>query len=124
MKHDSTLSNLISRKIKASRLLWGVAHFLALVWLVSNAEALTQPTRIFYHHVDNVNDQVRVIWKDESTVSSGYRVQRRIDNGVWSDLTDLVADSKEYINTGFNASNTYRYRVAPLEDCVIHLYGG
>lgn len=100
-----------------------VIGLITLLFLIGNVQALDQPVNIVCRAFENVNDQVLITWEDRSLDETGYRIQRRIDDdGIWSDLADLPADSKKYLDTGLDTSKTYRYCVAPLDGDTVGPY--
>jgi|GEM_PF-1642433 len=55
--------------------------------------------------------EVLVSWLDNSSGESAYRLERRLENGSWSVLASLPADTVAYTDTSGEANNTYEYRV-------------
>ena len=53
-------------------------------------------------------------WTDMATTETGYRVERADDAGTFNPLTNLTADSSQFLDTSVQAGKTYRYRVIAL----------
>jgi hypothetical protein len=59
----------------------------------------------------NSISSVTVSWTDLSTNESGYKVERSINNSVFSEIASLSANSSSYIDSNLNPSTIYTYRV-------------
>ena len=59
-------------------------------------------------------DDIQLHWADNSTVESGYRVERRIGAGAWGLLASLAATQLEFSDQTAQAGTTYDYRVLAL----------
>jgi GH18 family chitinase len=60
--------------------------------------------------------QINLSWDDLSSVESGYVVDFSTNQTNWSELTTLAANALGYQHLGLNASTTYYYRVAAVND--------
>ena len=59
--------------------------------------------------------EVILSWTDNSSVETGYRVQRRIDGGPWRRITaDLSANTVTYTDPGRLVGPLYEYRIQAL----------
>jgi len=56
--------------------------------------------------------QVSLAWVDNSTVETGFSIQRSTDGVVFSDLATVVADTIAYVDTAVSAGVTYTYQVS------------
>jgi hypothetical protein len=57
--------------------------------------------------------QITLAWSQVAG-NTGYRVERRIGAGSWTDLVDKGADATSHIDGGLTAGTTYSYRVSTL----------
>ncbi|MBK8914012.1 MAG: fibronectin type III domain-containing protein [Phycisphaerales bacterium] len=56
--------------------------------------------------------QIRVTWIDNSTVESGFRVERSANAGAtWSTIATKAANTQLHLDSGLTAATAYRYRV-------------
>ncbi|HLL88160.1 MAG TPA: NPCBM/NEW2 domain-containing protein, partial [Tepidisphaeraceae bacterium] len=56
--------------------------------------------------------QVRVLWTDNSTAETGYKVERSLDSGkTWTQIATAAANSSSYFDTTARAGLSYGYRV-------------
>lgn len=54
---------------------------------------------------------VNLTWVDRSDNESNYRVERKIDNGNYSELVSLTANTEQFTDIFTSASTKYSYRV-------------
>jgi uncharacterized protein len=50
-------------------------------------------------------------WRDNSSNESGFRIERRIGTGAWSQIATVGANVTTFASTGLRASTNYQYRV-------------
>ncbi|HEX2958167.1 MAG TPA: PA14 domain-containing protein [Chitinispirillaceae bacterium] len=55
--------------------------------------------------------QINLTWTDYCTNEDGYRVERSVAGGAYSQLADLGPNATSYQNTGLTAGTVYSYRV-------------
>jgi fibronectin type 3 domain-containing protein len=54
---------------------------------------------------------VNLVWRDNSSNESGFRIERRIDTGAWSQIASVGANVTTVADTGLRSWTTYEYRV-------------
>jgi alkaline phosphatase D len=59
-------------------------------------------------------DVIHLHWTDNSTVESGYRLERRTGGGAWELLASVAAAQLEFTDATVQAGTTYEYRVLTL----------
>ena len=57
------------------------------------------------------SSQINLSWTDNSSVETGYQVERSTDNATWSTLGTTVANATSYASTGLSACQTYYHRI-------------
>ena len=67
------------------------------------------PTNLSAVAVDTT--QVNLTWTDNSTNEAGYKVQRKIAGGTFTDIASTAADMFAYSDFGLTSNTTYTYRV-------------
>ncbi len=55
--------------------------------------------------------QINLSWTDNSSNEAGFKIERKIGSGSFSQIDTVVADVKTYNNTGLTAATAYSYRV-------------
>ncbi|QVL48494.1 MAG: fibronectin type III domain-containing protein [Thiocapsa sp.] len=55
--------------------------------------------------------RVNLVWRDNSNNESGFRIERRIGTGAWSQIGSVGANVITFASTGLRSSTTYNYRV-------------
>jgi len=55
--------------------------------------------------------QIRLNWEDNLSNESGYKVQRKTDQGDFVDIATLPADTVSYTDNGVTSGKVYTYRV-------------
>jgi alpha-tubulin suppressor-like RCC1 family protein len=55
--------------------------------------------------------RIDLAWSDKSTNETGFRIERRIGTGTWSQIAAVGANVTSFASTGLRASTTYGYRV-------------
>ncbi len=55
--------------------------------------------------------QVRLGWSDSSSVETAYRLERRSGSGSWSQVVELPANTRSYIDGGLVPEVLYYYRL-------------
>lgn len=59
---------------------------------------------------------IELTWSDRSINESGYKIERKIQDGTYSVIATLPANSIVYADTGLNESTLYFYRAYPFND--------
>ena len=54
---------------------------------------------------------IALAWADNATDETGYRVERQVSGGAFSEIAQLAAGATTFSNTGLTAATTYGYRV-------------
>jgi uncharacterized protein len=55
--------------------------------------------------------RVDLRWRDNSSNESGFRIERRIGTGTWSQIASVGANVTTFASTGLRSSTNYEYRV-------------
>lgn len=55
--------------------------------------------------------RIHIIWKDNSTSETGFRIERALGSGSFTEIATVGADVNSYDNDGLSANTKYRYRV-------------
>lgn len=55
--------------------------------------------------------RVSLVWRDNSSNESGFRIERRIGSGAWSQIASVGTNVNTFANTGLMSSTNYEYRV-------------
>lgn len=65
-------------------------------------------------YMEETDDDSAIIihWNNTSTIEDGYRIQRSVNGGGFSNLVDKAADTTSHTDSTISAGNTYQYRVA------------
>jgi fibronectin type 3 domain-containing protein len=56
-------------------------------------------------------DRIRIAWTQNSENETGFRIERRVDNGPYSELVTLAENVTSYNDDSVNESSEYCYRV-------------
>ena len=70
------------------------------------------PTQLTAKHLNST--QVRLDWVDNTIEETGFRLERKVANGEWSEHKKLYANSVMFIDSGLVTNTTYAYRVSAL----------
>lgn len=57
------------------------------------------------------SSQINLNWTDNSSAEDGFKIERRIEGGTFSQIATVGANVTTYSNTGLSANTTYYYRV-------------
>ena len=58
--------------------------------------------------------QINLSWIDNSSNETGFKIERRVSSGSWSDLIEVSANSTNFSDTGLSSETNYTYRVTAL----------
>ncbi|WP_052661601.1 fibronectin type III domain-containing protein, partial [Clostridium aceticum] len=61
-------------------------------------------------------DRISISWQDNASNENGFRIERKVDNGNWNELTTVKANATSYTDTGLSNNRTYSYRVRAYND--------
>ena len=65
---------------------------------------------------------IKLIWIDNSTAETGFKIERSADKITWSVVGSVEADVKVYENTGLTPGTKYYYRVRAFNATVFSEY--
>ena len=57
------------------------------------------------------SSSIRLTWSDNSNNETGFRIERSVNNGSFSFLTNVSANQTFFTNSSLQPNTTYRYRV-------------
>lgn len=55
--------------------------------------------------------RVSLVWRDNASNESGFRIERRIGTGAWSQIATVGPNVTGFASTGLRSRTTYGYRV-------------
>ena len=61
-------------------------------------------------------NSVSLMWMDNSTKETGFKIYRKIDGGAFSLFQTVAANTTTWTNTGLNSGHTYYYQVTAYND--------
>lgn len=73
---------------------------------------LSAPTNLVVQTISQT--EIDLTWIDNSVGESGFNIERRIDGGSWSNLTEVSANATSYSDTGLVMETNYTYRVTAV----------
>jgi alpha-tubulin suppressor-like RCC1 family protein len=59
----------------------------------------------------NSQSKITLRWRDRSSNEAGFRIERRVGAGAWSQIGQVGPNVITYANTALSAATTYSYRV-------------
>ncbi|MBN1127347.1 MAG: fibronectin type III domain-containing protein, partial [Chitinispirillaceae bacterium] len=59
----------------------------------------------------NSRSQITLTWKDNSPNETGFRIERALSGGSFSQIATVGANVRTWVNTGLATGTTYQYRV-------------
>jgi hypothetical protein len=66
--------------------------------------------------------EVELAWDDNSSIETGFSIERALGNGTYSVIATLAADETSYTDTGLIAGNSYSYKVRTNQDATYSSY--
>jgi hypothetical protein len=66
--------------------------------------------------------QIDLTWTDNSTNETGFRIERKIAGGSWTQIATVGANVTSYHNTGLIAATNYYYRVRSYNSLGLSFY--
>jgi hypothetical protein len=60
-----------------------------------------------------LNNSINIKWSDQSNNEDGFAIERKIDGGSYSSLTNTAANTTNYLDSTTSSGHTYQYRIAP-----------
>lgn len=58
-----------------------------------------------------INGQVKLMWTDNSNNETGFKIERKLSNGIFSNLGNVATNIVSYDDASISAGQTYVYRV-------------
>lgn len=55
--------------------------------------------------------RIDLLWRDNSNNESGFRIERRVGTGAWSQIATVGPDVTSFASTGLKSQTNYGYRV-------------
>ncbi|MGD8650428.1 MAG: S8 family serine peptidase, partial [Desulfobacterales bacterium] len=55
--------------------------------------------------------QIDLVWTDNSDTEAGFKIERKVTGGVYSEIDTVAADLTSYSNTGCDEATKYTYRL-------------
>ena len=74
-----------------------------------------EPTSCMIDDTEEPN-QLVVKWNDNTSLETGYRIERKVDNGAWTYFGITVTNIESKIDNTISANHTYIYRVRANSD--------
>ena len=62
------------------------------------------------------DSEIKLTWTQEYDLISGFRIEKKIGSGSFSQIVELGKNTTEYIDTGLNYGTDYTYRVKAFSD--------
>ena len=56
-------------------------------------------------------DRIDLIWTDNATDETGFKVERSLDQSTWTEIATLGANATNYSNMGLSGNTVYSYRI-------------
>lgn len=70
-----------------------------------------EPTNLVADGSAGGNSDILLTWSDNSSSEDGYRIERKLNGGTFTELTTIAADSNSYTDGSCLPNNLYIYRV-------------
>jgi peptidase M23-like protein/fibronectin type III domain protein len=78
-------------------------------WVVSQNG---RPIAPYYPSLDNITDHsILVRWNDYSNNEDGFKIERRIGKGAWSEIASIGGNSIKYDAAGLSVTTPYCFRI-------------
>ncbi|MBC8183194.1 fibronectin type III domain-containing protein, partial [candidate division KSB1 bacterium] len=61
-------------------------------------------------------NQINLTWTDRSTNETGFKIERRVSGGSWTEIGYKPSGQTSYQDTGLSSGQTYYYRVRAYRD--------
>lgn len=61
-------------------------------------------------------NQVDLSWDDDSSMDSGFKIERRLSGGMYSQIATVSADTTTYMDQSLDEGTAYTYRVSAFND--------
>lgn len=107
-QYDNNQMKQISNRI----LLYLLFSFLAIAGCNTNSPQVIIPAAPVNLHASVAsNSQIDLVWTDNATNESGYKLQRKTTGGIFTDIATTMADANTYSDRNVVANTTYTYRV-------------
>jgi murein DD-endopeptidase MepM/ murein hydrolase activator NlpD len=56
-------------------------------------------------------DKISLIWQDNSNFEGGYKIERKVEGGNYSQIATVSSNTTSYTDTGLTPGTTYYYRI-------------
>ena len=66
--------------------------------------------------------KISLTWSDNASCEDGYKVERKISGGAWTEVISLQPDSSSFTDIGLTPNTTYTYRVKAYNNIADSLY--
>lgn len=73
-------------------------------------------TSLSVYHLSN--SSVSLVWQDDITNLDKFIIERRSDNGPYSQIGQVLPTENQFIVTGLDTSQTYYFRIKAIKDSV------
>jgi hypothetical protein len=77
--------------------------------------ALAAPTNLTATAVSPT--QIDLAWEDNTTIESGFEIERSVDGEVWGTLTTVGPNVTTFSDTSLPSSTKFYYRVRACRGC-------
>jgi len=57
------------------------------------------------------SSQINLVWTDNASTESGFRIERKQNEGAWSEIASPTANTTTFSDKGLSASATYSYQI-------------
>jgi len=81
---------------------------------ITTVNAPTSPSNLIATAISS--SQINLSWQDNSNNETGFKIERKIAGGSYSQITTVGANVTSYQNTGLSPNTTYYYRVRAYND--------
>jgi len=74
-----------------------------------NTQDLSAPTNLSSQAISS--NRIDLSWEDNASDEDGYKIERSVGGGSFSEIASIQADTESYSDTGLTPSMTYSYRI-------------
>ncbi|MCX8129801.1 MAG: S-layer homology domain-containing protein [Clostridia bacterium] len=90
-----------------------IIAMMAVIFPVGGISAAAAPSALTLTIVDG--RQIKLTWIDTLSNETGYRIDRKADNGTFTEVGSTFANSREWNDYNASAGVTYTYRVRSID---------
>ncbi len=88
--------------------------FNTIEWTESQAAVPLAPSNVT---VNTASDsQLNVSWNDNSSDETGFRIERAVSGGSYTEIATVASNSTSFQNTGLQPNTVYNYRIRAYND--------